>query len=281
MTGVLVTGGTGKTGAALAELLRARGVAVRVGSRRPAAGDPDTVRFDWDDAATHPAALRGMDRVFLVLPPSVIDPIPVVGPFLSEVERAGVRRVVLLGSAIRFPDTPGRAELEDQVREHPGWVVLRASGFMQNFLPPHPVGKAVTARGEILTSSGSSRVGWIDARDVASAAGALLGDLQRDVESEYTLTGPEALSYTDAARAITAEIDRPVRVVEVDVEDVAASYLQAGVPEPWASRLAGAEIDSGNGAEQVTTAVLDLTGRPPRTLSDFVRAHASDWARLE
>lgn len=47
MTGVLVTGGTGKTGTALVELLRGNGVPVRVASRNPSAGDPDAVRFDW------------------------------------------------------------------------------------------------------------------------------------------------------------------------------------------------------------------------------------------
>ena len=66
MTGVLVTGGTGKTGSALVEMLRGNGVPVRVASRQPSAGDPDAVRFDWNDPATHPATLRGVDRVFLV-----------------------------------------------------------------------------------------------------------------------------------------------------------------------------------------------------------------------
>jgi uncharacterized protein YbjT (DUF2867 family) len=69
MTGVLVTGGTGKTGSVLAELLRNSGVPVRVASRNPPAGDPDAVRFDRGDPDTHPTALRGMDRIYLV-PPS-------------------------------------------------------------------------------------------------------------------------------------------------------------------------------------------------------------------
>ncbi len=136
MTGVLITGGTGKTGSVLAKLLRGSGVPVRVASRVPPADAPDAVRFDWSDPATHPAALHGMDRVYLVPPVDTTDPMPLVEPFLVEAERLGVRRVVLLGSAIVLPGADGALELAARVRARPGWVVLRPSGFMQNFLAP-------------------------------------------------------------------------------------------------------------------------------------------------
>lgn len=279
MTGVLVTGGTGKTGGALVEVLRRRGVAVRVGSRHPLPEEPDAVRFDWADDTTHSAALDGMDGVYLVPPPSALDPMPLVGPFLAAAQRSGVRRVVLLGSAIEFPDAPGRVELEDRVRRRSGWVVLRPSGFMQNFLRPHPTARGIRERGEIWTSAGPGRVGWIDVRDVAESAGALLGDLERDVAADYVLTGPEALSYRDVARIVAAETGRAVRVLDVDVDEVAARFREAGIPESFAGTLAGAEIGvrAGN-AEQITTSVRDLTGRAPRTFPDFVREHAAEWA---
>ncbi len=192
MTSVLVTGATGKTGNPLVAALRARSVPVRVGSRSPSAQDPDAVRFDWDDPATHSAALRGADGVYLVPPPSALDPLPVVEPFLAQARRAGVRRLVLLGSAIVFPDAPGRLELADRVRQQPGWVVLRASGFMNNFLPPHPLGAGIRLRGEIRTSAGDGRVGWIDVWDVAQAAAALLSAPDLDADDDYQLTGPKA-----------------------------------------------------------------------------------------
>lgn len=106
MTRVLVTGGTGKTGSALVGLLRGDGVPVRVASRNPVIGDPDSVRFDWHDPATHAAALSGVDAVFLVAPVNTVDPMPLVGPFLAEARRLGIRRVVLLGSAIVLPHAP-------------------------------------------------------------------------------------------------------------------------------------------------------------------------------
>lgn len=276
---VLVTGGTGKTGGALAGLLRRQEVAVRVGSRHPAAGGSDAIRFDWDDPTTHAPALRGIDRVYLVPPPSAVDPVPVVRPFLAEAERSGVRRVVLLGSAVEFPDAPGRLELEDEVRRRPGWVVLRPSGFMQNFLRPHPTALGIRDRGEIRTSAGSGRDGWIDVRDVAASAAAVLGDPPREVDGDQVLTGPEALSYADAAGVIAAATGRPVRVIDADVAEMAAHFRELGVPASFADTLAGAEIGVAEGhADQVTTVVQDLTGRPPRSFADFVGEHVGEWA---
>ncbi len=278
MTGVLVTGATGKTGTALLKALRPHGVTVRAGSRSASRQDPVAVRFDWDDSATHSAALRGMDRVYLVPPPSALDPLPVVEPFLAEARRAGVRRLVLLGSAIVFPDAPGRLELEARVREQPGWVVLRASGFMQNFSRPHPLGEGIRLRGEIRTSAPDGRVGWIDVQDIAEAAAALLSAPDLDADDDYQLTGPKALSYREAASIITAESGRPVRVHHLDVDDMAAGYRAAGLPASFAASLAAVEIGTKAGDDaQITTSVLDLTGRPPGSFDEFVRQNVNEW----
>ncbi len=309
MTGVLVTGGTGKTGSALVDLLRGvrgvrgvrgDGVRVRVASRNPSAGDPDAVRFDWEDPATHPAALRGMDRVFLVPPVNVVDPMPLVAPFLAEAQRVGVRRLVLLGSAIVLPNAPGPLELAERVRARPGWVVLRASGFMQNFLRPHPLGERIRQHGEIRTAAGAGRLGWIDARDIAAAAFALLthSDVETGVDTgvgtsldtgigtgvdaggrrDYLLTGPKSLSYEDAAAIITARTGRPIRVRHIGSDELAGSYRAAGLPAEFAAALAAVEDGIRAGREDlVSTAVLDLTGRPPRPFAEFVQDHATEW----
>jgi uncharacterized protein YbjT (DUF2867 family) len=280
MTGVLVTGGTGNTGSALAALLRGDGVPVRVASRHPSAEDPDAVRFDWDDPTTHPGALRGMDRIFLVPPVNAVDPMLSVGPFLTEAQRLGVRRVVLLGSAIVLPNAPSALEMAARVRARPGWVVLRASGFMQNFLSPHPVGERILCHGEVHTAAGDGAVGWIDARDIAAAASALLADpgVEPHDQRDYLLTGPKALSYRDAAAVITARTGRRVRVVTIGTDEQASAYRAAGMSSEFAAAIAAVEEDIRSGLhDQVSTAVLDLTGRPPRTFDTFVQEHANRW----
>ncbi|ANY10367.1 NAD(P)H-binding protein [Pseudonocardia sp. HH130630-07] len=284
MTGVLVTGGTGKTGRVLAATLRAGGVPVRVASRHPDPGagggaDADAVVFDWDDPATHRAALAGTDRVYLVAPPLEVDPLVRVAPFLDEADRQGVRKVVFLGSAIEFPGAPGMLELADRVRNRPGGVVLLPSAFMQNFLRPHPMAVRIRADGEIRTAAGTGGVGWIDAADIAASAAALLSDPAPDPHDEYLLTGPRALSYHDAAAIVTAGTGRPVRVVDVEVAEVAAANRAAGLPPAFAESLAAVEIGiRAHGDERISTSVLELTGRAPRSFEDFVRRHADEWA---
>ncbi|MBQ0926778.1 NAD(P)H-binding protein [Saccharopolyspora endophytica] len=277
---VLVTGGTGKTGSALVDLLRADDVEVRVASRNPVIGDPSSIRFDWHDPATHVPALRGVDSVFLVAPVNSVDPMPLVAPFLAEAKRLGVARVVLLGSAIVLPNAPSALDMADAVRAEPGWVVLRASAFMQNFLSPHPVGERIRRHGEIRTAAADGRVGWIDAHDIAAAAFALLRPgAERAGQSDYLLTGPKALSYRDAAAIITARTGREARLVEIGKDEQVAHYRASGVSEEFAASIAAVEDGIREGREdQVSTAVLDLTGRPPRSFEEFADAHAAAWS---
>ena len=278
MSTVLVIGATGKTGSALLDLLRARAEPVRAASRIPKGAD--AIRFDWDDITTHGPALNGVDRVYLVPPPSAVDPVPVVEPFLAEARRRGIRRLVMLGSAIEFPHAPGRLELAARVRAEPGWLVLSPSGFMQNFLRPHPVGTAIHDHGEIATSAGSGRMSWIDARDVAASAAAALTQplLDEQLPNDFVLTGPRGLSNTDIAALIAAQAGRSVQVKDLTVDELTAHYRAAGLPAGFASSLAaiGDDVRAGR-YDEVTTSVLDLTGRPPRTFEDFVREHAAEW----
>ncbi|AUA15180.1 NAD(P)H-binding protein [Streptomyces sp. SID8382] len=280
MSGVLVTGGTGKTGKTLVRELREAGVRARAASRNPAAADPDAIRFDWSDPTTFGPALDGMDRVFLLPPVESVDPLPLVEPFLRQARRAGVRRLVMLGSAIVLPNAPSAVEMAARVRARPGGVVLRASGFMQNFLRPHPLAEHIHRHGVIRTAAGDGEVGWVDARDIAASAAALLADPGADARSDYLVTGPHGMSYPQAARIITARTGRRVRVERMTEQEQAAAYRASGMPAEFAAALAAVERGIKEGREdQVSTAVLELTGRPPRAFADFVSEHADEWTR--
>ncbi|MER6229127.1 NAD(P)H-binding protein [Streptomyces sp. NPDC001616] len=280
MSGVLVTGGTGKTGKTLVHVLRNDGVRARVASRNPAAAGPDAIRFDWNDPTTYGPALDGMDRVFLLPPVDSVDPLPLVEPFLRQAQRAGIRRLVMLGSAIVLPNAPSAVEMAAQVQAQPGGVVLRASGFMQNFLRPHPLAEHIHRLGEIRTAAGDGRLGWVDARDIAAGAAALLADLDMDARSDYLITGPHGMSYTKAAQIITAQTGKQIRVERVEEEEQAAAYRASGMPAEFADALAAVERGIRMGREdQVSTAVLDLTGRPPRAFAEFVSDHVYEWTQ--
>ncbi|HEX3828858.1 MAG TPA: hypothetical protein VHV82_16475, partial [Sporichthyaceae bacterium] len=89
----LVLAGTGKTGSRLAGKLAKRGLDVRTAARNGA-----DVVFDWDDATTHPPALRGIDRLYLVAPVMRMDFADQVATFLDLAQAGGVRHVTYLSA---------------------------------------------------------------------------------------------------------------------------------------------------------------------------------------
>ncbi|ADH67322.1 oxidoreductase [Nocardiopsis dassonvillei] len=272
---ILVTGGTGNTGRPLTETLRARGAHVRVASRGPG---PGGVPFDWADPDTHARALDGARALYLVPPPMTLDPMPAAGPFLAAARAAGVRRVVLLGSLARLSGAPGVAELGEAVRSFPEWAVLRPSGFMQNFTGAHPVAAGIRERGEIRSATGEGKLGWIDAADIAAVAAQLLL-APGPVAGEHVLTGPESFGYARAAAVIAEATGRPVRHTPAPAAELVRRNLDAGMSEPFASALVRVDADIAGGSEDlVTDTVHRLTGRPPRTFADFVRARPREWS---
>ena len=124
-------------------------------------------------------------------------------------------------------------------------------------------------------------MGWIDARDIAGVAAALLtSDLASlaPTERDYLLTGPRALSYRETASIIAAKTGRPIQVIETDELQQAAGLRALGVPAEFAEMLARADAEMGVGRhDDISTAVEQLTGRSPRAFADFVDDHAAEW----
>lgn len=90
------------------------------------------------------------------------------------------------------------------------------------------------------------------------------------------------MSYQDTAAIITARTGRTLRVVHIGTDEQAADYRTAGMPDEFAAALAAVEDGIRTGREdQVSTAVLDLTGRAPRPFAEFVQDHATEWAETD
>lgn len=271
---VLITGGRGKTGRRLASRLTAAGIDVVTGTRIPVG--PKDRRFDWADPASA-SAFEGCDAVYLVAPTDRTDHLAVMQPLLQEAMRQGVRRFVLLSSSLLNPGGPMMGEVHAWLAANaPDWAVLRPSWFMQNFSEgPH----AATIRDEgiIYTATGTGRVGFIDAEDIAaSAAAALVGPTP--LNSDVVLTGPDALSYDDVAATISTAIGRPVRHLSLDPAALTDRFVKQGLPPDYARTLAYLDADIAAGAEDYTTqGVAQLTGRPATSFRAFANGVIETW----
>jgi ergot alkaloid biosynthesis protein len=271
----LITGGTGKTGAAIAAHARGCGFDVRVASRHAPAGDLSWARFDWEDPSSYEAALVGVSRVYLVSPAGVPDPAPLMNAFVARALDQGVRRFVLLGSSAVPIDAPGLGAVERHLRDvAPEWAVLRPSWFMQNFTGSHPHAQTVRAEGVLYTATGDGRVPFIDADDIAAVGAHALLDAGAPNDS-LVLTGPAALSYDDVAHILGEALGRTVRHVRIADDEARQRLIASGIPADYAALLVMLDVAIRGGAEdRVTDVVLRVTGRPPRSFADFLRATA-------
>ena len=270
MPEVLVLGATGTTGSRVAAFLARREVAVRRATRTP--GVPGQVRFDWADRATYAPALRGVSAVYLIAPLADADPVASVEPFLAEAARQGVRRVVQLSSSAVPEGAPGLGEVHRLVRAtSPEWAVLRPSWFMQNFTGDHLLARDARA-GEIVTATGVGRVAFVDAGDIAAVAGHALTD-ESPHNTEHVLTGPESLSYAEAAAIVARRLGHPVRHRSVTAAELAERLADRGMPTAYATVLAALDTGIAAGAEdRVTDTVTRVTGHPPRGFREFAEA---------
>ncbi|MFE7958590.1 NAD(P)H-binding protein [Streptomyces sp. NPDC057413] len=262
----LVIGATGTTGSRTAAQLTAAGRRVKAASRSatPITGTAP-VPFDWYDPTTYAAALAGVDRVYLIPPVGDPDPAAIMLPFLRQARTAGVHRAVLLSSSAIPEGGPAVGAVHQVLPDlFEQWAVLRPSWFMQNFTGTHAHARSIRDEGVIRTATGSGRVGFVDAEDIAAVAVRALTDEQAP-NTDLLLTGPEALGYDDIAAIITEVTGRPVVHRRVSYEQM-RDRLATQVPVEFAAILAGMDRAIAQGTEdRITDTVQRLTDRPPRT----------------
>ena len=284
---VLVVGATGMVGSHVVRALRERGEPVRgfVRDRARAATvlEPDiaTSVGDIADGESLRAALTGVDRALLCLSN---------GPHQADLEAAaidafadaGLRRVVKisahgaeLNSTVPFWDQHARIEAHLERSGVPS-VILRPTTYASNLLG---AAASVVAAGTLFAPGGTAPIGFVDPRDVAAvAAAALVADTAPD--GVQTVTGPEALTFEDVAARWSSVLGRPVSYVNVPDAAAKGAMLEAGMGEWIADGIVAVHRELRSGVAAFTTdTVRTMTGREPRTVTDFLSDFAGAFAR--
>lgn len=259
---ILVLGANGKTGRRVAERLKLRGVPVRLGSR---SGTPP---FDWDDAATWHAALRGVSAAYITYYPDLAMPgaAAAIQAFSTLAVSSGVDRLVLLSGR----GEPDAQRCEEIVRASgAGYTLLRASWFAQNFSENFLLQPLLS--GEIALPVGEVGEPFVDADDIADLAVAALTD-DRHVGQLYELTGPALWTFSRAIAEIAKATRRSIRFVQVPINEYVAALEAAQLPPEWVSliRYLFTEVLDGRNAS-VADGVSRALGRPARSFEDYVR----------
>ncbi len=278
---ILVTGGTGKIGRELVQDLQARHCPFKVMVRSKdalrtfEAQGTQAVLGDFERPGTCADALTGVHQVFLLTVPQPGTP-ALEGEFLKACKAKGVLHVVRLsamgadpGSASGLLRCHGACEAQLEASGL-AWTFLRPTIFMQNLV--QHFGPAVARESTLYAPAGEARLPWVDTRDIAAVAGAVLTASGHE-NLVYELTGPEARTYGQVAERLSALLGR--RIAFVDVPDGAARQAMTGMGlSPWLAEgmLSLYHLFKANGA---TALVLDtverLTGRPARTLDAYLQ----------
>ncbi|MEX3008482.1 SDR family oxidoreductase [Hoeflea sp. TYP-13] len=274
---VLVTGAAGTIGQHLVRLLVNDGCDVRATVRSEAAAakmaglGANPVFADFEDRESLAGALNDVGAAVLITPAHEKADL-YARCFIDAARRAALKRLIRVSALKAAADGPTENTrlhacteryLEASGLPH---VILRPHLFMQNLLISV---QSLAADGTFSFSMGDGRMGMIDTRDIAQcAARCVLSD--EHLGRTFELTGPQSLSWHDAAKVLSEVLARPVSYVPVDPQQQFKSLCEFGV-DPW---MAGVLRDYGTAysagwGNYTTEAVAEITGRPATGFRQF------------
>ena len=263
---ILVLGGTGKTGRRIANILKAKGIPMRIGSRSAVPA------FDWNNEANWDDCLAGVKAAYINYAPDLAIPgaADSIQAFVDRARRHDVKRLVLLS---------GRGEAEAQACERIvqdsgiDWTVVRASWFNQNFSEGAFV--EMVQAGQITLPAADTPEPFVDVEDIADVVVAALTEQGHSGEV-YEVTGPRLLTFADAAAEISRASSRNVTYNQVPHDSFVAGAVESGAPKDviWLLDYLFSTVLDGRNA-YLTDGVQRALGRPPGDFSDYARKIAA------
>lgn len=263
---VLVTGATGNIGRRVVdELIRLGGS--DIGDIRALTANPAKAALPESVTAitgylgkpeTLPAALEGVERVYLAPFPAT------VGPTLDMLVQAGVQYVVALSGGAHWAE-----HAEAITGSGLAHTQLGPGEFCENFAMWAPQIKTGTVR-DVAPDHVESPVSMDDIARVA--AHLLAGPQDAHLSAMYELTGPVALSRADIARQIGAGIGLPVEAQQCNRAEAEALLRPVmGDGARWYLDLFDGELEPQAANDNVEL----LTGTPAESIAQWAARNRS------
>jgi uncharacterized protein YbjT (DUF2867 family) len=282
---ILVTT-AGKVGSEASRLLAERGLPVRVIVRSAdkaaalATEGVDVFKGDLEVQASIDAAMEGVSSVVLVTPPIVQQELNII----DSAARASVEHVVKITTKAS-PDSPiarrrNHAEIENAlIASGLGYTLLRNNAYMQNFLMMAP---GIARTNSFSTGTGDGRIGHIDVRDVAAVAAEIAVSPAAHVGKTYWPTGPEVLSGTEVAAALSKVLGRTITFHPISFEEQRQAMIDVGLPGAVADDNARAVALMAEGdCDYLTDDVPSILGRPARRFEQFAGDYAAAFSSVQ
>ena len=152
------------------------------------------------------------------------------------------------------------------------WTMLRNSIYMDGLVSD---AAAAVAAGQLVTSMPQARVGYVTRADCAAAAAAVIAAPGHE-NRIYDITGPALIGPEEIAAAAADVSGHPVEYRVLSEEEHVAELVAAGQTEATARGAIGFQAELNSPFLRVaSTAVEELTGRPPTSLHELLDANAA------
>ena len=275
---IFITGATGTNGKALVNRLIEKNADFVVGSRNPDEAtlvfgkDIEVRKFDFSDASTFSDALKDIDKVFLLGPPMLLKVDELVHPFLEFLKQQDITRIVYfsalaadkMGDMLDF-----HTNIEQKLKEDNfDYTILKPAFFAQNF--KNYESENILERGIVFMPAGTDKVGFLDVKDIAAVTAEVLTS-DGHSKKTYELTGPELLSYEDAAAILSEVLGKKISYPNPSPEQFKQVLESAGAPAFIGDYLSNVYQTIANGnVNYLTENVALITGKKPTTLKEVL-----------
>lgn len=220
---ILVIGGTGKTGRRVADNLAKAGYNVRVAGRKTSPA------FDWEHPESYEAALKGMDRAYIVYYPDLAVPgaRDAIKTLTEKALEAGLKKVVLLS---------GKGETEAEACEDIvansglNYTLVRASWFNQNF--SEGAFLEFILNGTVALPMPEAEIPFVDVNDIADVVSKVLVDDSYNGQT-ITVTGPQKRTFAEVVEIMGKAANRPIQYIPISIEEFKKGMCQAGLPDSY------------------------------------------------
>lgn len=286
---ILVTGANGNVGTACVSALAQQSyggsvsrVGIRAAVRHPSAfhsasDKVQAVHFDFMDTSGWPAALAGVDEVFLVRPPAITNIDTTLGPFIDQLSNHGVKKIVFLSlqGVERMPYVP-HYKIEERIKASGiPFVFLRPSFFMQNLSTTHR--REIAQDSLIYVPAGRGRTNFIHVLDIGEAAARVLTEAGHEGKA-YELTGPDCLDYYQVAAVLSEILGRPIKYAKPSPVNFVVQAVRRKVPFKFALVQTGIYLAAALGkADHSSDDFEKLMGRKARDFRSFAVEMKDVW----
>ncbi len=273
---ILITGASGTVGQyVVEELLKKDEKIVAAGSDpekliRIFGDEIEAVKFDFTDESTFVSALKDVNRVFLMRPPHLGKPDDLY-PFIDAMADNDIKLVSFLSlMGVEKNPFPPHHKIEKYIEQFKiPFAHIRPGFFMQNLSGIHSI--EIRENNEIFVPAGKSKTSFIDAADIGLAISTVLNNPDEYKNTNYTITGPEALDYYEIADILTEVTGRKIEYTKPGFLKYRSHYIKKrGLDKKYVNITMALYLMTRLGtAKKVTDDFKKLTGKKPRTFKEF------------